>query len=143
MKIVYNGIVKESGVHIYNRKAFDKECEALMGKKIELTIRPKRKTRSIFQNSYYWGVVVPMVRQGLLDVGYKVGIEQTHDLLKAKFRQIEIVNESTGEIIKSIGSTTDMTTADFMDYLASIQQWAVEFLDIQIPDPNEQVKIEI
>ena len=140
MKIVYTGEVRETGIHIFNRKAFDKECEGLMGKKVEITVQKKKKSRSVMQNAYYWGVVVPVVRNGLLDVGYMMSIEETHGLLKAKFRQVEIVNVNTGEIIKSVGSTTDMTTLDFMDYIAEIQQWGAEYLNIHIPDPNEQIE---
>ena len=143
MKIVYGGIVKPSGVHIYNRQAFDKECEALMGKKVDITIQPKKKTRSVCQNAYYWSVVVPMVRAGLLDVGYRFSIDETHNELKNAFRKIEKVNELTGEVKTITGSTTDMSTVDMMDYFAQIQQWAAEYLNIQIPDPGEQIEIEL
>ena len=141
-KIVYNGEVRESGVHIYNRRVFDKECQALLGKKVTITIRKKTKRRSLEQNAYYWGVVVPMVRQGYFDVGYRYGIEETHTELKEMFRKVEKVNDQTGEIKTITGSTTDMSTVDHMDYIAQIQQWAAEYLSITIPDPGEQLTIE-
>ena len=143
MKIVYTGIVKDTGLHIYNRKAFDKELESLVGKKVEICVQKKRKSRSVFQNAYYWGVVVPLVCDGLKDAGWLFGKQETHDLLKAKFLQIEKVNEASGEIIKSIGTTTSITTSEMMDYIASIQQWAAEFLGVEIPDPNQQIEIKI
>jgi len=141
-KIVYFGEVRDNGVHIFNRKRFDAEIQVLNGKQVEITIRKKRRTRSLEQNAYYWGVVVPMIRKGLNDAGWKFGLEQSHELMKAKFLQIEIVNEDTGEIIKSIGTTTNISTSEMMDYIASVQQWAAEFLSITIPDPGEQLKIE-
>ena len=34
------------------------------------------------------------------------------------------------------------TTVEMMDYIAAIQQWAAEYLSIEIPDPGEQLMIE-
>jgi hypothetical protein len=141
-KLTYQGEVKEDGLYIINRKRFDSELLNYLGKRVEIEIRPKRKRRSVFQNAYYWGVVVPLVKAGLNDIGYKIGLEQTHELLKSKFHIVEYVNENTGEIIKAIGTTTDMTTSEMMDYFEEITQWAAEYLNIQIPQPNEQIEIE-
>ena len=142
IKIIFNGYVNENGeLKIYNRKTFIDELKLFAGKKVTIEIKKKMKTRSTFQNSYYWGVVIPLVKNGLFEVGYPVNLEQTHELLKSKFRIIEIPNVNTGEIINSIGSTADMTTSEMMDYFAEIKQWAAEFLNVYIPDPNEQIEI--
>ena len=106
-----------------------------------LTIEKKKKKRSLSQNAYYWGVVVPLVKKGLNDVGYRMTTETTHDYLKTNFNIIEIANEINGEIISFIGSTTEMSTSQMMDYFAKITEWAAEFLGVQIPEPNEQLKI--
>ena len=108
-----------------------------------MTIERKRRKRSLMQNAYYWGVVVPLVKEGLLDVGYRMTMEDTHEFLKGRFNIVEKVNEKTGEILKSVGSTSQMSTSQMMDYFAEITQWAVEYLGIQIPQPNEQLKIEL
>ena len=108
-----------------------------------MTIERKRRKRSLMQNAYYWGVVVPLVKEGLLDVGYRMTTEAVHEYLKGQFSITEIVNERTGEVLKSIGSTSEMTTSKMMDYFAEITQWAAEYLNVQIPQPNEQLKIEI
>jgi hypothetical protein len=36
-----------------------------------------------------------------------------------------------------------MTTSQMMDYFAEITQWAAEYLEVQVPQPNEQLTIEI
>ncbi len=36
-----------------------------------------------------------------------------------------------------------MTTTDFMGYIEQIQQWSAEYLNVQIPSPNEQIQIEL
>ena len=108
-----------------------------------MTIERKRRKRSLMQNAYYWGVVVPLVKEGLLEVGYRMTTEAVHEFLKGQFSITEIVNERTGEVLKSIGSTSEMTTSKMMDYFAEITQWAAEYLNVQIPNPGEQLKIEI
>ena len=144
MKLIYNGEVKNGKFHIFRRAEFLEDVLRMFnGKTVVISVEKKKKTRSLPQNSFYWGVVVPMVRQGLLDVGYRVSIEETHETLKEKFIRKEIVNEDTGEVLTEISKHTwELSTSEFMDYLAEIQQWAAEYLDIVIPDPGEELKIE-
>jgi len=81
--------------------------------------------------------------QGLTDAGYRVSKESTHEFLKSTFNKLELVNELTGEILPSIGSTSQMSTVQMMDYFAEITQWAAEFLNVQIPLPGEQIEINL
>lgn len=113
------------------------------GKEIEITVQRKRRRRGLAQNNYYWGVIVPIVTVALIDAGYKVGKEATHEFLKATFNRREIINESTGEILSTVGSTTDMTTVEMMQYFSEITVWAAEFLGVEIPEPGEQIRIEL
>ena len=146
MKIQYFASVKEGKLIIQNRKAFNLDIEALEGKQLVLTIEKKRRSRSLPQNRYYWGAVVPIVRQGLIDAGWgreDVGtLEQVHEMLKHKFCKVtEIVNPDTGEILAMPPTTKQLTTTDMMDYLDDIQRWASEFLGVVIPGPNEQTDL--
>ena len=144
MKVLFYGEISESGkLKIYKRKDFENELHLFAGKKVVISIEKKTKKRSINQNAYYFGVVVPLFRSGLLDIGYKVSLEETHTFLKAKFLVKEIVNENTGEILTSVKSTTELTTVQFMEFIEDIQQFGAEFLGIQIPSPNEQISIEL
>lgn len=103
----------------------------------------KSNKRSLNQNAYYHGVVVPMVLDGLNDIGYNEvkDVNQVHEMLKYLFLKRSLPNINDGEAIQWIGSTADLTTTDFMAYIADIQQWATEYLNIYIPDPNEQIKL--
>lgn len=141
IQLRYFGEMREN-LHIYNRKQLLQDLQQFAGKKLEIIIRLKRNRRSIEQNRYWWGVVVPMVQAGLIELGYRIDKEQTHEFLKDKFNKIELVNEQTGEIIKTTGSTTRLTTTEMMEIIAEVQQWAAEYLSINIPDPGEQVQIE-
>lgn len=104
----------------------------------QITIKDMRK-RSLPQNDYYWGVVVPMCRQGLYDAGYdevKTSLD-SHEVLKHLFLKKEVTNKSTGEVLTLDGSSKDLSIPEFNEYIENICKWAAEYLSIVIPSPNE------
>ena len=136
----YTGKVQDGKLEIVHRKKMAEEVKAFEGNNVVITIKRKKKKRSTPQNAYYWGVVVPIVQQGLKDAGFQgMSKEKTHDFLKLEFLKDILVNEETGEAIGVIKSTTELSTSEFMDFLAEVQQWASEFLNVYIPDPNENL----
>lgn len=136
----YIGNVVGGQLKIVNRKHFDADLEGFEGSRVIITLKKYRKSRSTKQNAYYHGCVIPYVIDGLVDMGTSKGLlssENVHEMLKAKFLGEDIANEN-GEFIRINRSTTDLTTTEFMEYIADIQQFAAEFLGINIPDPGEQ-----
>lgn len=127
---------------ITNKKVIRKAFEALKDGRYQLTIE-NGNHRSGQQNRYYFGCVLPLVKDGLIDVGYREinTNEATHDLMKYMFLKKRIVNEETGEVIETIGSTTDLTTIEFNEYIDRIAQFAAEMLGVVIPPPNSQVEL--
>lgn len=125
-----------------NRKPIKEAIASFEGKEITITIAKKSKKRSNDQNAYLWGVVYPIVKNGLKEIGYnQITTEQVHELLKGTFVKEDIVNELSGEVKTITGHTSSLTTSQFMDYLAQIKQFASEELGCYIPDPNEQSEI--
>jgi hypothetical protein len=57
--------------------------------------------------------------------------QEAHDAMRFKF-----LTDMQGELPK-VKSTSELTTVEFLDYIALIQQWASEFLDCYIPEPGE------
>ena len=131
---VENGITK----HNYQIREAIRKFE---GQHLTIVLYKSEKKRSNEQNSFYWGVIVPIMKQGLLDCGYRMTIDEVHEYIKGKFCITEKVNEETGEIISFAGSTTDLSTTDFMAMFEEIKQFAAEFLNTEIPDPGEKLKI--
>lgn len=135
---VVNGNLKR------NRNKIREAIAAFEGKEIELTIQKKRKVRSTPQNSYYWGVVLPIVQDGLKDATGEVrDLNSIHYqiLLPLMAPKREIVNIETGEVITERITSSEMTTTEFSEYVMEIQAWGSEFLGIQIPNPNEQINL--
>jgi hypothetical protein len=126
-----------------NRDLLSDVIKSLEGKDIIITIEKKRKKRSNPQNSYYFGVVIPMMKQGFYNsLGEHVGTDEIHTFLKNRFLFKEIVNENNAEIIKMPQSTTELTTIQFEEYLDKIREFGLEFLNITIPLPNQELTID-
>lgn len=99
------------------------------------------RQRSNPQNKYYWGVVIPIVLEGLRGVGYEVEDEEdAHEVIKSLFFTKKIKRK--GRIgrpseLKISGSTAKATTQEFEVRMEQIRRWGSEFLGIYIPEPNE------
>jgi hypothetical protein len=144
MKITFNGKIKDGKMTIINRKSFDDYINSLPDKDVLITIEKKIKKRSNHQNAYYYGVVLKIVRQGLIDQGFDNfrNDESVHELLKYRFLKVDESNPD-GLFVERIKSTTELSTSQFMDYIAEIQRWASEFLNVYIPEPNEELMLKL
>lgn len=102
----------------------------------------KKNKRSLPQNAYYHGIIVPEIKRGMFEIGYdEISTNEVHEFLKAKFLQKETINKKTGEVIYVPGSTAKLTIIEFNEFLEKCQRFAAEYLSIVINDPNTQVSI--
>lgn len=144
--LTYVGAVKDSAIRIPKR--FKQEvCGLFEGKEIEVTVRRKRKRRSLPQNAYYWAVCVPAIRDAFREWDMETGwtAEMVHEVLKDRFLPMvrewgRVVIPATGEVIDEVPTTRKLTTTQFSEYVERIQHWAAE-MGIVIPDPLEQAEM--
>lgn len=68
-------------------------------------------------------------------------LNEVHFFLKQHFNKIQIPSKD-GEVIEVPGSTTEMTTVQFMEYVDRIARWAAEYLGVAIPPPNTDLKMQ-
>lgn len=134
---------KDGKLFFRNKAKIESECVSSGVVEFDVTIEKKKKHRSVYQNRYYFGVVVALIRERFIELGNDVNIEETHDYLKHEFNYKEFVNEKTAEIIRIPKSTANLTTSEFMDYIDKIQKFASEILDIYIPEPNSQISFDL
>lgn len=92
----------------------------------EVTLKPRRRTRSLNQNSYYFAAFVNPFREWLSENwGETFDMDQAHTQLKIAVMGMQSkVNEETGEEIELIPSTRFKDTWEFSEYLEK----AAEFL---------------
>ena len=141
-KLIYIGKV-EGGKLIMSdhvRREMLSDLQACEGKRVEIVIS-KLPKRSNAQNAYYYAVIINMITERLKFLGHQMNHKDTHNFLKEKFNGKPICNQD-GEIIGTFGeSTTKMNKVDFMGYVAAIQIWAAQHLDLVIPDPLSQIEM--
>lgn len=127
---------------IANKSEIRKLFDALQDGKYIVEINQHNK-RSNPQNRYYWGLVIPMIKKGIEDMGTELTSEETHEFLKAKFNYSELINEDTGQVELIPRSTTILNKLQFSEYVEKIQRFSSEFLNVIIPDPGVQLKAEL
>ena len=101
------------------------------------------KGRSNDQNAYYWGVVVPLVYEGLKESGFDTvrNANDAHEIMKSLF--LKVCEEKDGIKIERVQSTTDLSTIEFSAFLLNISTWAADYLSVAIPEPNQQLEFEL
>lgn len=104
-------------------------------------IKAKRKKRSDDQNEWLWGCIYPMLLYALINEGWEyTNVEQVHEFFKTRFTSDQVVNKHTGEIIEFPNSTASMDTLTFSTYCEQLRTYALEYLDLEIPDPDKNWK---
>ena len=126
-----------------NRNLIIDAIKSFEGCDVLITLEKPKKKRSNPQNAFYYGVIIPIVQNCLRDAGYLMTNEATHDLIKLKFlKEVILTNEETGEIVERVKSTTELSTSQFMDFVAEIRAFTNEYFGTDIPEPNENLTLQ-
>lgn len=131
----------ENNIFKRNRNLVLNAINHFNNKEVLITFSKPKKERSNNQNRFYWGVVIPLIQNGLLEsTGELRSNENIHyKILLPMFAPVnEIVNKDTGECISEKITSSDMTTTQFMEFILEVQKWSAEFLGVDIPNPNEE-----
>lgn len=126
----FTGVISDGKLDIDNVERMQSHIKSLSRdepRKVVITIKPYRKSRSNNQNKYYWGVVIAILSD---EIGYST--EEMHEALKYKFLLVDNYKE-----IPTVRSTSDLSTIEFEEYMTNVRQWASADLQIYIPLPNE------
>lgn len=124
---------------ITNPKAIKTLIESLKDGKWKVEISTL-DTRSLDQNAYYWQMLSEYVQPGLYHMGWSdiKTKEDAHIFVGKLFLTVKMVNETTGEVMERVRSTTDLSKMEMSAYWEEIWRWSAEYLGIAIPAPNEQ-----
>lgn len=123
---------------VETKRRFMQRVQKLKGLQ-EVSIHPRKKTRSLNANSYYWIAFVQPWTEWLRDEwgDPTITTEQAHAVLKLKVLGAkEKVIESTGEVIELIPTTHDMDKDEFGIYLDKAKEWLAEFANIVVLDSD-------
>jgi hypothetical protein len=106
---------------------FGSYLRGLAGKPLEIIVRRRRAQRSHAQNAFYWGVVIAITAEYC---GYEP--DEMHEAWKLDLLTVH----DEGKPLPRVRSTTDLSTAEFEDYVERIRRKAAE-MGCDVPEPNE------
>jgi hypothetical protein len=145
MKITAKGHIKDGRLKINKNElpVFLHKISTQKNKPVNVIIESGCK-RSEQQNKYYWGVVVELIRLAINEInGENFTAENIHDFLKERFLEGFEIHAATGELLNIRKSTTDNTTTKQEEYHEQCRQFAAEYLNIEIPLPNEKLTLNL
>lgn len=109
---------------------------------IDITFKKRSNKRSNHQNSYYFGVIVTIMRNCIKEEWGEIwSLNETHEFLKANCNFEEKINEDTGEVLRKTKSTTENDTKNQEEFHEKCRQLAYNFFNTTIPLPNEDVEL--
>ena len=127
------------------------DIEKARGTKIFYRISRTAGQRTLQQNAYYWGAVIPFIHkikmfpklakydlQDVLNVrGVDMSVQEIyHGLLANQFLGYQVMDKN-GKILKGVARTSTLSVEQFENYLMLIQEYVVENFGIPIPSPDE------
>lgn len=105
----------------------------------EVSIKPRKLTRTLNQNGYWWVAVVGPFTEWLREAYGDPGItaEQAHEMLKVQaLGWDERLIESTGQTMRLIPRSHDLNTAEFGELIDKAAAWLAEFCNLVILPPE-------
>lgn len=126
----------ENGIFA-SRQLLDRNFPRFNGRMVKVTLEEAKKRRSTSQNSYYFGVVIPMCKTLWHNNGELVSDKYVHKYLKGQvggmMKRIDNPDNSVGW---DVDTSTKLTTKEWEDWMMAIRAWAAQF-GLIIPMPNE------
>ena len=142
-EMIFKASVVNGKVNIAQKSLFNNIIKSYEGKDIRLKVAKWYKPRSLPQNKYYFGVLIPQVIDALVNNGierHELSTEIVHDLLKMKFLKKDFVSND-GEVIEYVVGTSKLTTEEFNIYIDDIIRWCADTLSYVAYLPNEQAML--
>lgn len=114
---------------------------SLEGKNAVITISKLSSKRSLQQNRYLH-LIFTIFKDGLNELGNEFTMQEVKDICKYKFALMDVVNESTSEIIgQRIKGTSEMSKVELAEFIDNVIRWAADNFHIVLPVPNEMLEI--
>ena len=128
---IFHAIVENGILTIMEKQRFNLYLKTLRGE-VEVICRPRRKLRSLNQNSFWHGVWLPIIAES---VGY-LDIEEVCRPLRGKFLGYE---EKTifGETTKEPISTAGLSEGAMKEFLDKVRMFCETELNIILPEADK------
>ena len=122
---------------IRNRKQIEQDALNSGLKEFEVIIRKKKKNRSLEQNRWLWACMTLLSEH----TGYTK--DEMLSIVKFKFLKATKADEDSGEVFEYLKGTSELSTTEFSVFMDDLIKWSAESLQVVLPIPNEQTKLEL
>lgn len=141
--MMFFGKIESGELKIKNRAKMLEYMKTLPDGWYRLELK-KTTQRSLPQNSYFHGVLIPEFRKALNGVGYNAvkTDDQCKRVIKSMFLTREISNEDGGKPIHFIQETHTLSKEEMTILIQEVIQFAAENLDYVIPLPGEKLQFD-
>lgn len=131
MREKFIGRVVAGKIEMHDKQRFGAHLKRFReGAMVAVTVGHHRQQRSLRQNAYYWGAVLPLIAA---ETGHTA--EELHEVFKRMFLPAKVITYG-GREMRMPGSTPDTDTKEFTDYLERIRAEAAT-LGVTVPDPGQ------
>ena len=101
----------------------------------EVRIKPRKRTRTLDQNNYYFVAIVQVFRDWLREQygDPMITSDQAHEMLKVKILGLdERLIEGTNEVLNFIPRSKTLSTEEFGVYIDKCSNWLAAFCEILV-----------
>jgi hypothetical protein len=98
-----------------------------------------RDQRSLAQQGYLWGVVYPVIANGLTESWQeKWDSDRVHSHLRDRFLRVPTINRNTGEVTGyETLSTQALDMGEFGLYIENCVQFGLDYAGVDVPPPSK------
>lgn len=108
----------------------------------QFDIRRARNPKTKQQRGWLWNYIYPTLLEALIDAGWEfTNVNEVHEFFKYIFKSHRVINRFTGEVIEIPESTADMDTVEYSTYCEKLRDYAREYLNIEINEPDRDWKV--
>lgn len=152
-KIETFGSIRSGILTINYRDKFNQAVKLLPDCRVKVTVEKLYKKRStktykddgtegLGQNGYLWSIVYQDYVTGVwAEQRRQLTLKQAHEELLNNCSFVEIYNEETGSVLRSVKRTSEMNTIEFEEYAERCRQFIFEWFGITTLLPNEQAEM--
>ncbi|WP_294267710.1 hypothetical protein [uncultured Chryseobacterium sp.] len=133
----------EGGKFRQNHDFIKQALQEFEGKEIKLIFKRKYKERTRKENAFYWAVWIPILQRAVLETWGEIRCaDEVHEIIKLNCNYEEKINKDTGQFIRVPKSSTRLNTYEWeFEFKQKIRQFAMDFFNVVLPEPNEQLTI--
>lgn len=141
----FYGKIVDGELQIISAKKVAQEISNLEDGLVELTLKHKNQ-RSLQQNAYLHGLLIPEFRKALNSVGYEIKDDvQAKRIFKALFLTRHVENHNKDGVLAEVPIVLDTSTLnkkEMSELYDEVIRFCAEHMNYQIPYPGEKMEID-